>query len=132
MMRRLAINLLAVIVAAFRIVRRREEVSAREIVAAKIAAIAERKREISAEPDGRAIAAAQAAWARSQERIASERVIGVCQSVRSTITHTGAVAARAELDRLQRLAEANPEGVPGAVVADARLQFDSLMRANIQ
>jgi hypothetical protein len=36
------------------------------------------------------------------------------------------------LDDLQRVAAAHPEGLPGHIVANARLQFDDLMRRNIQ
>ena len=115
MMRRLAINLLGFIIAVFRVMRRRKVSSAIPAV------IAEPVRE-----------ARTVEWCRSQPTINSDTLIDAVQKVRGTITHCGAVAARTELDRLQRLAEQNPEGVPGVVVADSRLQFDSLMRANLQ
>jgi hypothetical protein len=75
---------------------------------------------------------AQARWAQEQELITSGSVIAVIQGVRATITHAGAEDARSVLDDLQRQASAHPEGVPGHVVANARLQFDELMRANLQ
>jgi hypothetical protein len=45
MIRRVAITLLAVIIVAFRLVRRRKQVSAREIVESRLSVIAERIRE---------------------------------------------------------------------------------------
>jgi len=45
MIRRVAITLLAVIIAAFRLMRRRKQVSAREIVENRLSVIAERIRE---------------------------------------------------------------------------------------
>jgi hypothetical protein len=132
MIRRVAITLLAVVIAAFRLGRRRRgrpvEVSAREIIAARLSQI----REVGGEPDGRAVAVDQAAWARRQELIAADSVIAVVQGARSTIVHAGAAEARAVLDDLQRVAAAHPEGLPGHIVANARLQFDELMRRNIQ
>jgi hypothetical protein len=128
MIRRVAITLLAVIIAAFRLMRRRKQVSAREIVAARLSQI----REVGGEPDGRAVAVDQAAWARRQELIAADSVIAVVQGARSTIVHAGAAEARAVLDDLQRVAAAHPEGLPGHIVADARLKFDALMRKTIQ
>jgi len=75
---------------------------------------------------------AQAAWARDQERIDAASVIAVVQGARSTIVHAGAAEARAVLDDLQRVAAAHPEGLPGHIVANARLKFDALMRKTIQ
>ncbi len=75
---------------------------------------------------------AQAAWAREQERITSDSILKVVQGVRAMITHAGAAEARAVLDDLQREAAAHPEGLPGHVVASARIRFDELMRSNVQ
>jgi hypothetical protein len=108
------------------------EVSARELIASRLAILSERIREGGGDPDGRAVRDAQARWAQEQELITSGSVIAVIQGVRATITHVGAADARAVLDDLQRQASAHPEGVPGHVVANARLQFDELMRRNIQ
>jgi hypothetical protein len=108
------------------------EVSARELIASRLAILSERMREGSGDPDGRAMRDAQAAWAREQERIASDRIVDVVQRLRAAIVHTGAAEARAVLDELQRQASAHPEGIPGHVVANVRLQFDELMRSNLQ
>jgi hypothetical protein len=132
MIRRLAITLLAVIIAAFRLVRRRKQVSAREIVESRLSVIAERIREGGDDAHCRAVRDAQAAWAREQELITSDSIIATVQGVRATIIHAGAAEARAVLDDLQLQAIAHPEGVPGHVVANARLQFDEFMRRNVQ
>jgi hypothetical protein len=132
MIRRVAITLLAVIIAAFRLMRRRKQVSAREIVENRLSVIAERIREAGDDAHCRAVRDAQAAWARDQERIDAASVIAVVQGARSTIVHAGAAEARAVLDDLQRVAAAHPEGLPGHIVADARLKFDALMRKTIQ
>ena len=145
MIRRVAITLLAVIIAAFRLVRRREQVSAREIVAARIATISERMRESSVnlgaavrmlplecQNEAEAVRDFQAEWLRDRQLITSDSVLATVQVVRSTITAFGALEARAVLDDLQRQAHEHPEGVPGPVVANARLEFDRLMRANLQ
>jgi hypothetical protein len=108
------------------------EVSARELIKSRLAILSERIREGGGDPDGRAVRDAQAAWADEQERITSDSVIATVQGVRATITHVGQAEARAVLDDLQRQASAHPEGVPGHAVAHARLQFDELMRRNIQ
>ena len=81
---------------------------------------------------GIAVRDTQARWLRNQELITSDSIIATVRGVRATITHAGAADARAVLDDLQRQASAHPEGVPGHVVANARLQFDELMRANLQ
>jgi hypothetical protein len=138
-----AIFFLAALVAIVCISRRRRfvrpvdedvapEASARELIASRLAIISERIRESGGDPDGRAMRDAQAAWAREQERITSDSVVVVVQRLRAAIVHTGAAEARAVLDELQRQAAAHPEGVPGYVVAIARLQFDGLMRRNVQ
>jgi hypothetical protein len=144
MIRRLAITLLAVIIVAFRLGRRRKQVSAREIVESRLSVIAERIREggglapKGAEPEvqdgdpGPAVRDAQAAWLWDQELITTDSVITVVQGVRATITHAGAVEARALLDDLQQQAANHPEGVPGYLVAAGRVRFDELMRRNIQ
>lgn len=75
---------------------------------------------------------AQAEWARGQELITADSILTAVQGVRATITHAGAAEARAVLDSLQKEAADHPEGVPGHVVASARLRFDELMRANVQ
>jgi hypothetical protein len=115
MMRRLAINLLGFIIAVFRVMRRRKVSSAIPAV------IAEPVRE-----------ARTVEWCRSQPTINSDTLIDAVQKVRGTITHCGAVEARAVLDGLEREAESHPQGVPGHIVADARLRFDQLMRSNLQ
>jgi hypothetical protein len=74
----------------------------------------------------------QAQWLRDRLLITSDSVLATVQVVRSTITAFGALEARAVLDDLQRQAHENPEGVPGYIVADARLKFDELMRRNVQ
>jgi hypothetical protein len=145
MIRRVAITLLAVIIVAFRLVRRRKQVSAREIVAARIATISERMREgsvnlgaavrmlpLECQNEAEAVRDFQAQWLRDRQLITSDSVLATVQVVRSTITAFGALEARAVLDDLQRQAHEHPEGVPGPVVANARLEFDRLMRANLQ
>jgi hypothetical protein len=54
------------------------------------------------------------------------------QRARGAITHAGAEEARRVLDALEFQARVSPDGVPGELVANARLKFDELMRANIQ
>jgi hypothetical protein len=145
MIRRVAITLLAVIIAAFRLGRRRKQVSAREIVAARIATISERMREgsvnlgaavrmlpLECQNEAEAVRDFQAQWLRDRQLITSDSVLATVQVVRSTITAFGALEARAVLDDLQRQAHEHPEGVPGPVVANAHLEFDRLMRANLQ
>jgi hypothetical protein len=126
MIRRAAITLLAVMIAAYRIGWRRRvmpaEVSAREIIAA---------REVGGDP-GPAVRDSQAAWLRDQELITADSVVSVVQLARGSITHAGAADARAVLDDLQRQAADHPEGVPGYVVAAGRVRFDELMRGNLQ
>jgi hypothetical protein len=75
---------------------------------------------------------AQAAWLRDQELITADSVVSVVQLARGSITHAGAPLARALLDDLQQQAATHPEGVPGYLVANARMKFDELMRRNIQ
>jgi hypothetical protein len=82
--------------------------------------------------DGRAIRDAQARWLRDRERITADSVLEAVQGIRTTIVHAGAVEARAVLDDLEQLAKDHPQGVPGHLIADARLQFDECMRRNIQ
>jgi hypothetical protein len=130
MIRRLAITLLAVIIVAFRLGRRRKQVSAREVVESRLSLIAERIREGGG--DGIAVRDAQARWMQEQLLITSDSVITVVQGVRATITHAGAVEARALLDDLQQQAANHPEGVPGYLVAAGRVRFDELMRRNVQ
>jgi hypothetical protein len=144
MIRRVAIILLAVIIAAFRLVRRRKHVSAREIVESRLSVIAERNREggglapKGAEPEvqggdpGPAVRDAQAAWLWDQELITADSVIATAQKARAAITHAGAVEARALLDDLQQQAANHPEGVPGYLVAAGRVRFDELLRRNVQ
>ena len=115
MMRRVAINAIAFCIAVFRVARRRRARWARPaVVAAPVRAVCD------------------AEWCRNQPSLDSGALVDALQKVRSSITHTGAVAVRAELDRLQRLAEESPEGVPGHIVADARVTIDALMRNNLQ
>jgi hypothetical protein len=108
------------------------EVSARKPIESRLAILSERIREGGGDPDGRAVRDAQAAWAREQELITSDSIIATVQGARATIIHAGAAEARAVLDDLQREAAAHPEGLPGPLVAHARLQFDEFMRRNIQ
>jgi hypothetical protein len=108
------------------------EVSARELIASRLAILSERIREGGGDPDGRAVRDAQAAWAREQELITSDSVIATVRGVRATITHVGAAEARAVLDDLQQQAADHPEGVPGYVVAAGRMRFDELMRRHVQ
>jgi hypothetical protein len=82
--------------------------------------------------DGKAIAMAQAAWMREQGLLAAESVVHAVQLARTDIAHAGAPEARAVLDDLEREARAHPEGIPGHVVAAARMRFDELMRRNLQ
>jgi hypothetical protein len=143
-MRRLAITVLAVIIAAFRLVRRRRkdtgEVSAREVIAARLSQIREvgglapkgAEPEVPGGDPGPAVRDAQAAWLRDQEFITADSVIATAQKARAEITHCGAAEVRRLLDGLQREADTHPEGLPGHVVASARLRFDELMRANLQ
>jgi hypothetical protein len=145
MIRRVAITLLAVIIAAFRLVRRRKQVSAREIVAARIATISERMREgsvnlgdavrmlpVESQNEAEAVRDFQAQWLRDRLLITSDSLLATVQVVRASITHVVGEEARAVLDDLQRQALEHPEGVPSPVVANARLEFDRLMRANLQ
>jgi hypothetical protein len=74
----------------------------------------------------------QAEWLRDRQLITSDSVLATVQVVRSTITAFGALEARAVLDDLDQLAKDRPEGVPGFMVAAARIRFDELMRRNIQ
>jgi hypothetical protein len=74
----------------------------------------------------------QAAWLRDQELITADSLVSVVQLARGSITHAGAPLARALLDDLQQQAAAHPEGLPGPLVAGARLRFDELMRSNLQ
>jgi hypothetical protein len=113
MIRRVAINVLAFFVAVFRIMRRRK-VSAPAVVSEPV-------RE-----------ARTVDWCRRQQTIDSATLIDATQKIRGMITHAGAVEARAVLDGLEREAESHPQGVPGHIVADARMKFDQLMRANLQ
>jgi hypothetical protein len=108
------------------------EASARELIESRLATLSERIREGGGDLDGRVVRDAQAAWAREQELITSDSVIATVRGVRATITHVGAAEARAVLDDLQLQAIAHPEGVPGHVVANARLRFDEFMRYNLQ
>jgi hypothetical protein len=132
MIRRVAITLLAVIIAAFRLVRRREQVSAREIVESRLSVIAERIREAGDDAHCRAVRDAQAAWLWDQELITADSVIATAQKARAAITHAGVVEARALLDDLQQQAANHPEGVPGYLVAAGRVRFDELLRRNVQ
>jgi hypothetical protein len=143
--RRLAITILAVIIVAFRLGRRRKQVSAREIIAARIAIISERMREggvnlgdavrmlpVECQNEAEAVRDFQAQWLRDRLLITSDSLLATVQVVRASITHVVGEEARAVLDNLQRQALEHPEGVPGPVVANARLEFDRLMRANLQ
>jgi hypothetical protein len=137
MIRRAAVTVLAVVIAAFHLARRRrhrrlvDTASARELVETRLSTISERIRE-GGDPDDNRVRDAQAAWARDQERITADSVIAVVQRVRASIAHAGAAEARRVLDDLERQASDHPEGVPGPVVAAARLRFDELMRTNLQ
>jgi hypothetical protein len=51
-------------------------------------------------------------------------IIATLQIARASIPHAGAIEARAVLDDLEQRAK--------KVVANARLEFDRLMRANLQ
>jgi hypothetical protein len=115
MIRRLAINVIAFFVAVSRLIRRRK------VSAAIPAVVAEPVR-----------AERTVEWCRSQPSISSDTLIDAVRKVRGTITHCGAIEARAVLDGLEREAESHPQGVPGHIVADARLRFEQLMRSNLQ
>ena len=82
--------------------------------------------------DGKAVAAAQAAWMREQGLLTADSVMTAVQRTRAEIVHAGASQARAVLDDLERVAVESPNGVPVQIVAHARLKFDALMRSNIQ
>jgi hypothetical protein len=82
--------------------------------------------------DDEAVRDFQAQWLRDRQLITSDSVLATVQVARASITHVGDGGARAVLDDLQRQAHEHPEGVPGDVVANARLEFDRLMRANLQ
>ena len=82
--------------------------------------------------DAEAVRDFQAEWLREQDLITSDSVLDAVRLARGTITHVGGGATRAVLDALEREADAHSEGVPGHVVAKARLQFDELMRRNVQ
>src|SRR6185312_14933235 len=77
---------------------------------------------------GKAVATAQAM---RDGLLAAESVVRAVQLARTDIAHAGAPEARAVLDDLEREARAHPEGIPGHVVAAARLRFDDLMRRNL-
>jgi hypothetical protein len=75
----------------------------------------------------------QAKWLREQQLITADSVIDAVQGVRSTITHVGEKSpVRAVLDHLEQQAKDCPAGVPGSVVASARLEFDRLLRGQLQ
>jgi hypothetical protein len=74
----------------------------------------------------------QAEWLRGRQLITSDSVISTVQVARASITHVVGEEARAVLEDLQREAIAHPEGVPGPVVANARLRFDASLRGNLQ
>jgi hypothetical protein len=65
-------------------------------------------------------------------RMAADSVVRAVQLARAEIAHAGAAEARAVLDDLEREARSHPDGVPGPIVAAARMRFDELMRANLQ
>lgn len=108
------------------------EVSARELIASRLAVLSERIREGGGDPDGRTVRDAQARWMREQELITADSVVAVVQRARGEIVHAGAAEARAGLDDLEQQARVHPEGVPGHIVASARLRFDECMRSNLQ
>jgi hypothetical protein len=82
--------------------------------------------------DDEAVRDFQAEWLRDRQLITSDSVLATVQVARTSIRHVGGEEARAVLDDLQRQAAEHPEGVPGHVVANARLRFDELMRSNVQ
>jgi hypothetical protein len=82
--------------------------------------------------DDEAVRDFQAEWRRDRQLITSDSVLATVQVARASITHVVGEEAHAVLDDLQRQAHEHPEGVPGDVVANARLEFDRLMRANLQ
>jgi hypothetical protein len=100
---------------------------AREIIESQLAALSARIRE-GGDPEGGAAPDARAAGARKQKRIPAESLIKAAQLGRTAIAHSSDPAAHAALDRLQAIAEANPAGVDGALVANARMDFDQAMR----
>jgi hypothetical protein len=74
----------------------------------------------------------QVNWLCQQRLIEADSILETVQVARSTITHVGSEKVRNLLDDLERQALSHPEGVPGPVVANARLEFDRLMRSNLQ
>jgi hypothetical protein len=82
--------------------------------------------------DDEAVRDFQAEWLRDRQLITSDSVLATVQVARTSITHVGGEEVHAVLDDLQRQAAEHPEGVPGHVVANARLRFDELMRSSVQ
>jgi hypothetical protein len=118
---------LASAVAVARVLRRhrRHAGPAREIIESRLAALSARIRE-GGDPEGGAVRDAQAAGARKQKRIPAESLIKAAQLGRTA--HSSDPAAHSALDRLQAIAEANPAGFDGALVAKARMEFDQAKR----
>ena len=75
---------------------------------------------------------AEARRRREEGILDSRTVLVAVQHARAEIAHAGASEARAVLDELEREARAHPAGLPGPVVAAARMRFDELMRTNLQ
>ena len=75
---------------------------------------------------------AEARRRREEGILDSRTVLVAVQHTRAEIAHAGASEARAVLDELEAQARTHPEGVPGHVVAAARVRFEELMRANLQ
>jgi hypothetical protein len=106
----------------FRIVRRSRR--------ARLAPLADVANEACASgSDGKAVTTGHAV---RDGRMAAESVVRAVQLARAEIAHAGAAEARAVLDELEHEAREHPEGLPGAVVAEARMRFDEIMRRNLQ
>ena len=137
MIRRVAITLLAVIIAAFRVgLRRRRGIAPAPVPAPLPPHVnlgdAVRMLPVECQNEAEAVRDFQAQWLRDQLLITADSVLATVQDVRASITHAGAEEARRALDELEQQAKSHPEGVPGYLVAAGRVRFDELMRRNIQ
>jgi hypothetical protein len=82
--------------------------------------------------DPEAVRDFQSRWLRDRQSITADSVLETVQVARASITHVAGAEAHAVLDDLQRQANEHPEGVPGHIVAGARLRFDEILRGNLQ
>ena len=89
----------------------------------------QRRARMASDVIGKAVATTKAM---REGLMTSESVMRTVQLARAEIAHAGASEARTVLDELEREAREHPDGVPGHVVAEARLRFDAIMRANLQ